>query len=168
MDLSTTKIVINCHPTWCKDASPLCRCVGVCVFDWTLIGMLSHFQHVCLPQESLFQVFQPIKWSRAEISPVIRRDLKQKIKMQTSANSVLPRQGPMFVGSWSRVWVGISAHSLAQASSCENSGKCLSLPYGCWQKYATVYMLHCLIRVLVLPGNRSFKLYCCRCNQTHT
>lgn len=110
-----------CAAQSCEDAGTLCRCV--CLSDdCTLMGVCSHFQHVCLPQESLFQVSQAIKWSRAQISPVIRRDLEQKEKYKHDANSILRHQGTMFVGSQSRVWVGVAAHSLAEGSSRVNRG----------------------------------------------
>lgn len=48
-----------------------------------------HFQHVCLLQESLFQIFQAIKWLREQISPVIRHDLEQKEKHMTQTVSFL-------------------------------------------------------------------------------
>lgn len=53
------------------------------------MGVRSHFHHVCLPQESLFQVFQAIKRSRVQISSVIRRNLEQKEKCK-------PVQTPFF------------------------------------------------------------------------
>lgn len=37
-----------------------------------------HLQHVCLLLESLFHIFQAIRWLREQITFVIRHDLKQK------------------------------------------------------------------------------------------
>lgn len=61
-------------PEWC-----LCTSMSLCVDAHVLIEKLPpHLQHACLLQESLFHIFQAIRWLREQISIVMRHDLEQK------------------------------------------------------------------------------------------
>lgn len=48
-----------------------------------------HLQHVCLLLESLFHIFQAIRWLREQITFVIRHDLKQKKNTWNKLSSLL-------------------------------------------------------------------------------
>lgn len=48
-----------------------------------------HLQHVCLLLESLFHIFQAIRWLREQITFVIRHDLKQKKNAWNKLSSLL-------------------------------------------------------------------------------